>query len=150
MHPGDHVVILAARLAAVPWRSGLPRFAQSGAGVPFAVMSAAERAARGRGGRSPARFSSGLPAASSAFGGAEVIEDALSVIRFPGFARLAGGVVLVEADQQIAQLTADGRTAQQRGQFGQGLGLFVVLIAVVGYSGYLRRHGPVGARRASH
>ena len=31
-----------------------------------------------------------------------------------------------------------------------GLGLFVVLTAVVGYSGYLRRHNPVGARRASH
>jgi Protein of Unknown function (DUF2784) len=31
-----------------------------------------------------------------------------------------------------------------------GLGLFVVLIAVAGYRGYLRRHGPACARRASH
>jgi hypothetical protein len=30
-----------------------------------------------------------------------------------------------------------------------GLGLFVVLIAVVGYRRYLRRHGPAGARPAS-
>jgi hypothetical protein len=29
-----------------------------------------------------------------------------------------------------------------------GLGLFVVLIAVVGYGGYLRRHGPARVRRA--
>jgi len=28
-----------------------------------------------------------------------------------------------------------------------GLGLFVVLVAAVGYGGYLRRHGPVRARR---
>jgi Protein of Unknown function (DUF2784) len=31
-----------------------------------------------------------------------------------------------------------------------GLGLFVVLIAVAGYGGYLRRYGPAGARRQSH
>src|SRR6516165_10497207 len=60
-----------------------------------------------------------LPAGSSAFGEAEVIEDPLSVIRFPGLAGLAGGVVLVKADKQIGQLTADGPGAQQRRQFGQ-------------------------------
>jgi Protein of Unknown function (DUF2784) len=31
-----------------------------------------------------------------------------------------------------------------------GLGLFVVLLAAVGYGGYLRRHGPVRARRTGH
>ena len=31
-----------------------------------------------------------------------------------------------------------------------GLGLFVVLLAAVGYGGYLRRHGPVQAWRTSH
>src|SRR5260370_477825 len=67
----------------------------------------------------PGKDASGFPRASSAFGGTEVIDDALSVIRFPGFAGLAGGVVLVEADQQIRQLTADGLGAQKRGQFGE-------------------------------
>jgi hypothetical protein len=31
-----------------------------------------------------------------------------------------------------------------------GLGLFVVLLAAVGYGGYLRRHGPVQAWRTGH
>ena len=31
-----------------------------------------------------------------------------------------------------------------------GLGLFVVLLAAVGYGGYLRRHGPLRARRTDH
>jgi hypothetical protein len=31
-----------------------------------------------------------------------------------------------------------------------GLGLFVVLIAVAGYAGYLRRHQPARAWRAGH
>ena len=31
-----------------------------------------------------------------------------------------------------------------------GLGLFVVVIAVIGYGGYLRRHGQAWALRASH
>ena len=31
-----------------------------------------------------------------------------------------------------------------------GLGLFVVLIAAVGYGGYLRRHRPARARRVGH
>ena len=48
----------------------------------------------------------------SACRGTEVIEDALSVVPFPGFAGLAGGVVLVEADEQISQLTADGLGTQ--------------------------------------
>ena len=31
-----------------------------------------------------------------------------------------------------------------------GLGLSVVLLAAVGYEGFLRRHGPVRARRTGH
>jgi len=31
-----------------------------------------------------------------------------------------------------------------------GLGLFVVLLAAAGYGGFVRRHGPVRARRTGH
>src|SRR5215467_4365126 len=55
---------------------------------------------------------SDLRAASSASGGTEMLEDALGVVRFPGFAGLTGGVVLVEGDEQIGQLTADWLGAQ--------------------------------------
>jgi hypothetical protein len=48
-----------------------------------------------------------------------VIEDALTVVRFPGLGGLAGGGVLVQADQQIGQMATDELGAQQRGQLGQ-------------------------------
>ena len=48
-----------------------------------------------------------------------MIDDPPGVVRFPGFAGLVGGVVLVEADEQIGQFTAGGLGAQQRGQFGE-------------------------------
>ena len=43
-------------------------------------------------------------------------ENPLGVVRFPGLAGLARGVVLVEADEQIGQVAADGLGAQERGQ----------------------------------
>ena len=46
-------------------------------------------------------------------------EDSLRVIRFPGLARLAGGVLLVEADEQVGQLTADRLDLKNRGKLGQ-------------------------------
>jgi hypothetical protein len=85
----------------------------------------------------PARISAVSREASSAFGGTEVIKDALGVVRFPGFAGVAGGVVLVEADEQIGQLTADGLCAQQRGQLGKadqpvGVSAGPVVVGAVG------------------
>src|SRR5207302_1938477 len=55
----------------------------------------------------------------SGFGRTEMSKDPLGVVRFPQLAGLAGGVVLVEADEQVGQLTADGLGAQQRGQLGE-------------------------------
>ena len=53
-----------------------------------------------------------VASAGSASGRTEMSEDPLGVVHFPGFIGLAGGVVLVEADEQIGQLTADGLGAQ--------------------------------------
>src|SRR5215469_3310112 len=49
-----------------------------------------------------------------------MINDALSIVGLPRLAGRVGCVVLVEADEQIGQLTADGLGAKQRGQLGQG------------------------------
>src|SRR6266849_7811655 len=49
----------------------------------------------------------------------EVAEDPLGVIVLPGLAGLVGGVLLVEADEQVGQLAADGLDTEQRGQFGE-------------------------------
>src|SRR5215469_15396123 len=49
-----------------------------------------------------------------------MINDALSIVGLPRLAGRVGGVVLVEADEQIGQLTADRLGAEQRRQLGQG------------------------------
>src|SRR5215831_14071095 len=50
---------------------------------------------------------------------AEVTENPLGVVGLPGLARLAGRVLLVEADEQVGQLAANGLHAEQRGQLGE-------------------------------
>jgi hypothetical protein len=50
-----------------------------------------------------------------------VAEDPLGIVGLPGVARLAGGVVLVEADQQVHQLTPDRLDPQQRGKLRERL-----------------------------
>src|SRR5262249_55964398 len=50
---------------------------------------------------------------------AEVTKYALSVVGLPGLAGVAGGVLLVEADEQVGQLTTDRLHIQQRGQLGE-------------------------------
>jgi hypothetical protein len=115
VEPGSVHDLTAARAHAFPalYRApavGLPALADPGYdGAGIGGMSE----------HFPARISAVSREASSAFGRTEVIKDALGVVRFPGFAGLAGGVVLVEADEQIGQLTADGLRAQQRGQLGK-------------------------------
>src|SRR5215467_7669531 len=49
-----------------------------------------------------------------------MINDPLRIVVLPGLARMAGGVVLVETNEQICQLASDGIGAKQRGQLGQG------------------------------
>src|SRR6266516_6754630 len=47
---------------------------------------------------------------------AEVAKEPLRVVRLPGLAWLVRGVLLVKADEQIDQLTADRLDPEQRGQ----------------------------------
>src|SRR5215470_3446397 len=60
-----------------------------------------------------------LETEDSAFCRAEVTKYALSVVGLPGLAGVAGGVLLVEADEQVGQLTTDRLHIQQRGQLGE-------------------------------
>ena len=46
----------------------------------------------------------------------EVVKDPLGIVGLPGIARLAGGVLLVEAVQQVHQLTTDRLDPQQLGK----------------------------------
>src|SRR5580658_2530210 len=49
----------------------------------------------------------------------EVAEDLARVVALPGLAGILGRVLLVEGDEQVDQLAADGLDAQQVGQLGQ-------------------------------
>src|SRR5260221_1366953 len=55
----------------------------------------------------------------SASGPTEIAEDLLGVVGLPGLGRPGGRVFLVQADEQVDQLTADGLDSQQRGQLGE-------------------------------
>src|SRR5215469_5320792 len=48
-----------------------------------------------------------------------MIKDALSVVGLPGLAGVPSGVLLVEADEEVGQLTADRLAVQQLGQIGE-------------------------------
>src|SRR5580658_7697393 len=49
----------------------------------------------------------------------EVAEDLARVVALPGLAGMLGRVLLVEGDEQVDQLAADGLDAEQVGQLGQ-------------------------------
>src|SRR5260370_4795883 len=55
----------------------------------------------------------------SASGPTEIAQDLLGVVGLPGLGRPGGRVFLVQADEQVDQLTADGLDSQQRGQLGE-------------------------------
>jgi pimeloyl-ACP methyl ester carboxylesterase len=66
----------------------------------------------------PARISPGSRARLRALrrwraGRLEMIQDLASVVALPGFTGIVGRVLLVEADEQVDQFTADGLHAQQ-------------------------------------
>src|SRR5215831_9878263 len=50
---------------------------------------------------------------------AEVTENPLGIVGLPGLARPVGCVLLVEADEQVGQLAANGSHAEKRRQFGE-------------------------------